>query len=62
MSKLTVIQNEVKRKVEFIAPRPLGEVLIECGFLYESPCGGRGMCKKCAVQLSGEVSEPNECE
>ena len=26
------------------------------------PCGGRGVCGKCAVQLTGAVSEPNAAE
>ena len=40
----------------------LRDVLQKAGYLVSHPCGGRGVCQKCAVILEGEVSEPNEAE
>lgn len=62
MSILTVTQNGITKKVEFFGTHPLWEVLKEGGFLCQEPCGGLGKCGKCAVELHGDVSEPNANE
>ncbi len=62
MSKLTVTQNGITGKVEFTGARKLDELLDEGGFLCNKPCGGIGKCGKCAVELWGDVSEPNANE
>ena len=40
----------------------LSDVLLAAGLSHDRPCGGRGVCGKCAVKLSGAVSAPNEAE
>lgn len=62
MFKLTVLQGGMRSEVEFEGGRLLADVLQEAGFPVERPCGGRGSCGKCAVVLSGEVSEMNAAE
>lgn len=60
MSKLIVrcgVQNEI---IEFDKPSPLAELLE--GKKLSHPCGGHGLCGKCAVLLSGDVSQPNSAE
>lgn len=62
MSVLTLIQNGCRREIPFSAPQPLQQILHTAGIAAEHPCGGRGICGKCAVRLEGAVSEPNEAE
>lgn len=62
MSVLTVLHNGSNRRIPFSAPRKLQDVLREAGILAEHPCGGNGLCGKCAVKLEGCVSEPSEAE
>lgn len=38
------------------------EALSEGGISVPSPCGGRGVCGKCKIMVSGEASEPDERE
>lgn len=40
----------------------VSEVLRSAGYGVDSPCGGAGKCGKCAVMVSGAVSEPDEME
>lgn len=40
----------------------LAELLCRHGLAIPSPCGGRGVCGKCAVVLEGAVSSPDEKE
>lgn len=62
MATLTVYSGDQKRRIAFDAPQTLSSVLIQAGLAQAHPCGGRGTCGKCAVQLSGKVSEPNALE
>ena len=62
MPVLTLIQNGCRREIPFSGPQPLHEVLRNAGVLVDHPCGGKGRCGKCAVELEGAVSEPNEAE
>lgn len=41
---------------------PLSALLADAGASVAQPCGGRGVCGKCAVLLSGAVSAPNAHE
>ena len=59
MSKLTIRQGASVREVIFEGNPILGDLL---GTDAQHPCGGRGACRKCAVEVSGAVSEPNEAE
>jgi len=62
MGKLTIWQNRISKTVSFEGPAPLHTVLAQAGFAVDHPCGGRGVCGKCALKLQGNVSEPNEAE
>ncbi len=43
--------------IEASAGETLGDVLSKEG-LIEQPCGGRGLCGQCIIEVYGEVSEP----
>lgn len=62
MAVLTIHKGPQKRQITFDAPKALSVLLIEAGELFQRPCGGRGVCGKCAVVLAGSVSEPNMAE
>lgn len=62
MAILTIHQGHQTVQVEFAAPAFLSSVLEQGGLSVSHPCGGRGMCGKCAVVLSGDVSAPNAAE
>lgn len=57
MSVLTVRQGNTVFEIPFDGTPLLKDVLHT-----DSPCGGRGTCGKCKVQLSGHVSPPNDAE
>ncbi|MGN0801868.1 MAG: ASKHA domain-containing protein [Candidatus Faecivicinus sp.] len=59
MPKLTIHRGNVSRTLTFESAPVLGSLL---GAELQRPCGGRGVCGKCAVSLRGAVSEPNEAE
>lgn len=62
MPVLTVIRGAEVRRAEFSGEAPLHVLLAQAGFPVQQPCGGRGVCGKCAVRLSGAVSAPNAQE
>ena len=62
MATLTIRQGSLIRQISFAAPMPLAQALAQAGFSHPHPCGGRGTCGKCAVQLCGKVSPPNALE
>lgn len=62
MAKLTIIRDGKSHTFDFTAPLLLDSALEKAGFSIPRPCGGRGVCGKCAVSLEGAVSEPNEAE
>ena len=62
MPVLTIRRGNETRRVQFLGEMPLQALLSQEGLLPAEPCGGRGSCGKCAVQLSGAVSAPNEQE
>ena len=62
MGNVTIWQNGASERVSFSGTPVLQRVLTQAGFPVDNPCGGRGVCGKCAVKLSGRVSEPNEAE
>lgn len=41
---------------------PLSHVLMQTDIAVQQPCGGRGVCGKCAVMLDGAFSAPNAHE
>ena len=58
MSELRIIRGNTVKTVTFRGTPLLDEVLEAAGMLQPHPCGGRGSCGKCAVTLTGNVSEP----
>jgi len=40
----------------------LADALLECGIVINTPCGGKGICKKCAVEATGQLSQPDNFE
>lgn len=59
MSELTIISGEKKTVYSFQDPMNLAKALCDAGFSLVQPCGGRGVCGKCAVEVSGDISEPD---
>ena len=62
MAQLTIQKGSATETIEFTPPKSLESLLEEAGFRKAHPCGGRGICGKCAVELQGAVSEPNGAE
>lgn len=62
MSVLTIVQDGRAKTLSFTPPLPLEGALEQVGVCVAHPCGGRGVCGKCAVTLSGAVSAPNSFE
>lgn len=62
MPVLTIYQGTQNHKILFDNPTKLQDLLERAGFAQVQPCGGRGKCGKCAVMISGEISELTEAE
>ena len=62
MNKLTVERDGRSTVLTFEGTPALCDVLAAGGFEVQRPCGGRGVCGKCAVELTGDVSAPNAAE
>lgn len=58
MPVLTVCQGEKVLTLSFEGTPLLGDVLASHGLGVQQPCGGRGMCGKCAVWATGRLSTP----
>ena len=62
MAELTVKRGSAQITIPFALGTRLREVLRAGGVELSSPCGGRGLCGKCAVTLRGAVSPPDPME
>ena len=62
MYTLTVTDAEKNYTVNFHDTPIVQQVLEENGITMPHPCGGRGTCGKCRIEVSGSVSEPDERE
>lgn len=62
MAILTIHQGHLTKQVTFTTPMPLSALLAQAGAGLGQPCGGRGICGKCAIVLTGDVSAPNAAE
>jgi uncharacterized 2Fe-2S/4Fe-4S cluster protein (DUF4445 family) len=51
MKTLTVISDGIERRIKAAEGTNLLEQLRASGFFVDAPCGGRGTCKKCGVQV-----------
>jgi len=59
---LTLHLRDKMLRVGFAGQPLLMDVLQAQGIAFAHPCGGRGVCLKCAVTASGAISAPNEIE
>ncbi len=62
MPYLTIKNGENIITVEFVGTPILRDVLAENGYAVISPCGGKGICGKCAVNVSGDITPSDERE
>ena len=62
MATLIIHRGPQTIKADFTPPCPLSQVLNQADASLAQPCGGRGVCGKCAVTLLGEASAPNAAE
>lgn len=62
MPVLTLWQNNIRRQIPFSGAPMLSELLQQHGIHASHPCGGRGICGKCAVRTAGAVSAPSAAE
>lgn len=62
MAILTIRSGPLVRQVAFDPPHTISPLLREADMSTAQPCGGRGSCGKCAVVLTGDVSEPTASE
>ncbi|MBR5546975.1 MAG: DUF4445 domain-containing protein [Clostridia bacterium] len=58
MPVLTVHQGFQKTEWTAEAGTPISRILAENGILVPQPCGGRGVCGKCAALMEGGLSAP----
>ena len=62
MSVLRIRKNGVETEYHFQDRMRLDEALSAAGFPMAHPCGGRGTCGKCAVKVTGALSEADATE
>ena len=62
MAILSIRSGPLVRQISFDAPQALSTLLQEADAAIAHPCGGRGVCGKCAVVLFGDVSSPSATE
>ena len=62
MPKLTIYQGPQATELQVESGTLLSDALKAANASLALPCGGRGVCGKCAVQVTGAVSSPNAAE
>lgn len=62
MYTLTVFDGKTKYSLAFDGTPTVQQVLEANGITIPHPCGGAGKCGKCAVEVLGKVSLPDEAE
>ena len=62
MGTLTVFTTTGKQNISFEGSPTVQQVLERAGISMAHPCGGAGTCGKCAVNVIGSVSLPDEAE
>ena len=60
--KCTVISGSETRTVFFDTPQKLSDLLLQQDLAFSMPCGQNGTCGKCAVTVTGTLSNPDEKE
>ena len=62
MPILKLWQGESCKEIPFTGTPLLSSILREYGYAAAHPCGGRGVCRKCAVRAEGALCPPTEAE
>lgn len=62
MGTLTVFTSEGKQNIAFEGTPTVQQVLEQAGISMPHPCGGMGTCGKCAIEVLGNISQPDEAE
>ena len=62
MGTLTVFTAKGKQNISFEGTPTVQQVLERSGISMAHPCGGTGKCGKCAIDVIGNVSLPDEAE
>lgn len=62
MYTLNVSDADKNYIVHFHGTPTVQQVLEENGITMPHPCGGRGICGKCVIEVSGDISKPDEYE
>lgn len=62
MARLTIRRGAQTLEVTFSGAQRLSTLLEQAGQALAQPCGGRGVCGKCAVLLDGAVAPANAAE
>lgn len=62
MPILKLWQNGLCREIPFTGTPQLASLLWEYGYTAAHPCGGRGVCGKCAVRVEGSLCPPTDAE
>ncbi len=57
---LTILPHKTVVSVD--AGTTIADALFEAGIAINTPCGGKGICKKCAVRATGALSQPDTFE
>jgi uncharacterized 2Fe-2S/4Fe-4S cluster protein (DUF4445 family) len=62
MKSFTARINPSGKTVNFTGETLLIDLIYDTGFVVKSPCGGKGICGKCAVKVSGILSVKTDKE
>lgn len=62
MPVLKLWQNDLCREISFSGMPTLVSLLLQHGIAAAHPCGGRGICGKCAIRAEGALSAPTAAE
>ena len=62
MPELKIMRDGTCAVIKYHGEPILDDLLTQHGYAVAKPCGGRGTCGKCAVSVSGAVSQPNPAE
>lgn len=62
MPTLTVSDTTKTYHIEFQDTPTVHQVLEQAGIVLSHPCGGRGVCGKCIIRISGNISAPDDRE
>ena len=58
----TVYHDQNKTRLDYTGEVRLSQILSDAGLTQPHPCGGHGICGKCAVRVEGELSPMSETE